>query len=418
MHYLFRGAIVGVAAVLVFSLTAIGRVHHVPSRDEIHSASAPVALVGIIEIPGNPLLSSDIAWVDPGTRRFYLSDRSNFAVDVVDAEKDAFVGRVTGFAGPDSMTPSPPNGQGPNGILVTPSKKLWAGDGTSTVRVADVDPKSGNYLKIIQSITTALPECGEVCNRADEIAYDPADHIIVVANNEPSTPSVPHTRGTPYATFISADTYKVLGHVSFTGATGLEQPTWIPQLHSFSISVPGYRNGGGSNGGFAEIAILDPKAMKVSHTYKPGNCHASGETIGPSDRLIVSCGGPIIMNVLTGELEATISQIGGGDENWYNRGDARYYFTANDKGNPSVDSLGVIDAKTNTWLQNLPDPGGRQAVALAENNHIFTPVRVTPEMVSDPSKDNTTCASFGVRGHGCIAVFVHSAGRLEVSTKH
>ena len=63
MHYLFRGAIVGVAAVLVFSLTAIGRVHHVPSRDEIHSASAPVALIGIIEIPSNPLLSSDIAWV-------------------------------------------------------------------------------------------------------------------------------------------------------------------------------------------------------------------------------------------------------------------------------------------------------------------------------------------------------------------
>jgi hypothetical protein len=99
--------------------------------------------------------------------------------------------------------------------------------------------------------------------------------------------------------------------------------------------------------------------MKVSRTYKPGSCHASGETLGPSDHLIVSCGGPVILNVLTGETEATISQIGGGDEDWYNPGDGRYYFTANDKGIPPVNSLGVVDARTNTWLQNVPDPGGR-----------------------------------------------------------
>lgn len=42
------------------------------------------------------------------------------------------------------------------------------------------------------------------CNRADETAYDPADRIIVVANNQPKTPSDPYTRGFPYATFISA----------------------------------------------------------------------------------------------------------------------------------------------------------------------------------------------------------------------
>jgi len=73
-----------------------------------------------------------------------------------------------------------------------------------------------------------------------------------------------------------------------------------------------------------------------------------------------------------------------------------------------VDSLGVVDAQTGAWLQNVTDPGGRQAVALAENNHIFTPVRVIPAMVKDPSTDNTTCAQFGFKGTGCIAVFAHS----------
>jgi hypothetical protein len=372
------------------------------------SKTAPVALAHIIEIPGNPLVSSDIAWVDPGTKRFYLADRSNFGIDIVDAVKDVFVGRVTGFVGPTAMTPPPPNGQGPNGVLVTPSKKAWAGDGNSMVQVADVDPKSPKYLKIIQTINTALPECGSHCDRADEIAYDPDDHIIVIANNQPTTITPPFTRSNPYATFISADSYKVLGHITFEGATGLEQSAWIPELHRFTISVSAYANKGGTNNGFAEIAVMDPKTIKVTNRYKPPNCRASAETLGPHNHLLVSCGGPMILNALTGAVIATITQIGGGDENWYNPGDGRFYFTAADKSTPPINSLGVIDAEAATWLQNVPNPGGRQAVALAENNHIFTPVQVTAAMVSDPSKDNTTCTQFGVRGHGCIAVFIHS----------
>ena len=394
--------------VLVLTLNITARPRQKQNNDATHNRKSLVALAGIIPIPGNPLVSSDIAWVDPGTRRFYLSDRSNFGIDIVDAEKDVFVGRVTGFVGPNSMTPPPPNGQGPNGVLVTPNKKVWAGDGNSMVRVADVDPRSPNYLKIIQSISTAIEECGSHCDRADEIAYDPADHIIVVANNQPTTPAPPFTRTSPYATFISADTYKVLGHIAFPGATGLEQPTWIPELHRFTISVPGYSNGGGSNGGFAEIPVMDPRTIKVTNTYKPPNCRASGQTLGPLHHLLVSCGGPVILNVLNGEIIATISQIGGGDEDWYNPGDGRFYFTAADKSTPPVNSLGVIDAKTGAWLENVPDPGGRQAVAFAENNHIFTPVQVNASIISDPSKDNTTCSQFGVRGRGCIAVFMHA----------
>src|ERR1700740_1382850 len=194
-------------------------------------AKAPLKLIGVIAIPGNPIQSSDIAWVDSGTKRFYLSDRSNFGIDIIDAENNLFVGRVTGFAGPGNATPPPPNGQGPNGVLVTPGKKVWAGDGNSTVQVGDVDPSSPNYLKIIQSISTAIPECGSHCDRADEIGYDDADHLILVANNQPLTANStnPPTRSNPYATFISADDYRVLGRVVLEGATGLEQPLWVSE---------------------------------------------------------------------------------------------------------------------------------------------------------------------------------------------
>lgn len=133
-------------------------------------------------------------------------------------------------------------------VLVTPEKKLWASDGNSTVRVADVDPVSPKYLQIIQSISTAMPECGAHCDRADEIAYDSTDRVILVANNQPLTaaPTTPPTRSDPYATFISAENYRVLGHIVFKGATGLEQPVWDPQLHRFFVTVPGYRDNGGS----------------------------------------------------------------------------------------------------------------------------------------------------------------------------
>src|SRR6202049_3701489 len=142
---------------LLLSLTAVLalRSNARPARETApheRIAKAPLKLIGVIAIPGNPLVSSDIAWVDAGTKRFYLSDRSNLGIDIIDAENDLYVGRVTGFAGPNNGATPPPNGQGPNGVVVTPDKKVWAGDGDSTVRVADVDPNSPNYLKIIQSV--------------------------------------------------------------------------------------------------------------------------------------------------------------------------------------------------------------------------------------------------------------------------
>jgi hypothetical protein len=166
---------------LGLALVATATLAAFPAQDAVSRAragTAPIHLIGVIPLPGNPLVTSDIIWVDPGTRRLYVTDRSNFGIDIVDAENDLFVGRITGFAGPETSrgdpnanaTAPPPNGEGPSGVLVTPNKKLWAGDGNSTVRVADVDPSSPNYLKIIQSISTAIPECGAHCDRADEIA--------------------------------------------------------------------------------------------------------------------------------------------------------------------------------------------------------------------------------------------------------
>jgi hypothetical protein len=283
------------------------------------------------------------------------------------------------------------------------------------LRVADVDPASPNYLRIIQSVSTAIPYCGTRCNRVDELGYDAEDHIILAVNHDDqaadATDPPPGGRrmpGTPFVTFVSADTYQVLGRIMFDGAGGIEQPLYDPGIHRFFATVEGYRNGGGINPGFGEIAVINPKTMKQEKSLNPGKCRPGGETMGPNGHLIVLCGSPVILDPASGKVIATSMMLGGGDEVWYNPGDGEFFYTGQDRSTtPPTVSVVAGDGQSGEWLQNVPDTGARQAVAFPGNNHIFTPVQVTPAMVADPSTDKTTCSLFGFRGTGCIAVFGH-----------
>ena len=213
----------------------------------------------------------------------------------------------------------------------------------------------------------------------------------------------------------------MLGALPFVGAGGLEQPMWNPEMHRFFLSVGEYRDG--RNGGNGELAVINPKTMKVEKSYDTGKCHPSGEVLGAAEHIFVACGGAvgsIMVNAMTGKVMAMVTQIGGGDENWYNPGDGNFYFTGLDRSvTPPVTSVGVVDGQTGAWLQSVPDPGARQAVALAANNHIFTPVQVTAAMVTDPSTDKTTCSLYGFKGMGCIACLPdgNAAGR-EPAARH
>src|SRR5262249_39847829 len=61
-----------------------------------------VTLIKVIPVPvhaGNntagALYSFDISWVDQATQTYYLADRSNSAVDIVDAKTKTFLGQLT-----------------------------------------------------------------------------------------------------------------------------------------------------------------------------------------------------------------------------------------------------------------------------------------------------------------------------------
>ena len=91
---------VGLMAVLALAVAAsLGARPPQGAKSALHKDNRPLKLIGVIPVPGNPLMSSDIAWVDAGTKQFYLAERSNFGIDVIDAENDLYVGRIPGFAG-------------------------------------------------------------------------------------------------------------------------------------------------------------------------------------------------------------------------------------------------------------------------------------------------------------------------------
>jgi hypothetical protein len=382
----------------------------------------------VITVPGNPLASTDIAWVDRTTERYYVADRSNSGVDIIDAEHSAYVGRVGGMVGGFPTTPgtgggtATSNGAGPNGVVVTPNGHLWAGDGNSTVQVADVDPDSPNYLKIIGSVSTALPGCDggtattHYCGRADEIGYDPEHHIILIANPSPLSVAAAGKAGIdPYATFISAvPPYAVLGHITFVGAGGLEQPLWNPENRRLYLTVPG-KTGVTP----ASIAVINPTTRMVEKTFAL-DCLAlsgtagvaiTGIALGASQHLLVSaCGFPIILHAQTGAVISVVKQVGGGDEVWYNPGDRRFFVTGGEfpAPTPPVQALGVINAETATWLQNLPIVRGKNPASFAENNHTFAIVQITAAIAAGTATDSTACAQAGSKRTGCIAVFTHT----------
>ena len=336
--------------------------------------SSPLKLAKAIRIPGLTLGAVDIFWVEESTQRLYFADRTNGSVDIIDTSNDTFVTRVPGFGPPTGF------GNGPNGVQWVPGNKLWVGDGPSRVRVIDLNL---NPPSIIQTIDTG----GAL--RADELAYDPADHILMVGNNY-DTP--------PFLTFISTDTYAILGKLVMSDATGLEQPVWDPQLNRMLLNVPNYTDLRG-----AGVAVINPVTRTIDKTYQmPNKCEGTGLALGPFQRLLVACGKPIIINAVNGNVINTITQVRSGDEVWYNSGDGQFYVASTDTNGSPV--LGVIDAETATWRQNVPVGRAiRNVSAFAGNNHIYVASVAPPAGTPDTS----ACASFGFEGVGCIAVFTH-----------
>src|SRR6202140_4246056 len=82
-----------------------------------------------VQIPGNPLRSFDISFVNPDRAEYYLADRSNSAIDIIDTETLKFKRFLGGFAGVALKNGNvDSNHSGPDGVA-THGRWLYAGDG-------------------------------------------------------------------------------------------------------------------------------------------------------------------------------------------------------------------------------------------------------------------------------------------------
>jgi hypothetical protein len=390
------------------------------------------------------MYSFDISYVDQSTGTYFLADRSNKAVDVVNSE--TFLTQIfpnNGHAAFAGFTPcSPPAGAndcaGPNGVVAA-FPWLFVTDAPS--RVLSFDLRSSPPKTVSEVVTLA----GEP-TRADELAYDPNDGLILAINNA-STP--------PFGTLIKVDqgtgVLSVVKNILFDAAHGVdaqngaEQPVWDPGTHKFYLSIPQIGTVP-THGGVLRISITGT----VEATYPVEFCSPAGLALGPHQDLLVGCntiwdtiGGKwttnadrdvntavpqlVILDAKTGAIEANLVGAGVGDEVWFNKGDNHYYAASSGSNlapnalfpaRPPVGTataapaltaqgaaiLDVIDALSETLDQRVPtlnvpaDPAGshpagtaHSVAAYAGTNHVFVPIAANNALPD--------CLT------GCIAIF-------------
>jgi len=138
----------------------------------------------------------------------------------------------------------------------------------------------------------------------------------------------------------------------------------------------------------------------VVNSYVMLNCMPTGVTHGPGNNFLVGCAdhdgeafppNEYIINGNTGTIITQIYNVGGVDETWYNPGDNKYYLAARDMPNGPV--MGVIDAGSNLWLENVTTNSNSHSIAVdPSNNHVFVPLQ-----------SGTICTTQS--SNGCLGVY-------------
>jgi hypothetical protein len=191
-----------------------------------------------VAIPGNPIRSFDISWVNPDRAEYYLGERSNAGIVVIDTRTLTWKRTIGGFVGIKPATgPVNNNISGPDGVT-SHGRWLYAGDGDSTLKVIDLDAPSASAIK--QSISTGGT------TRVDEMALTTDGELLIAANNAEDPPFATLFMANGDRNFSSVTIFtqiKIDNAIVPEGAgLSMEQPTWEPKTKRFYVSVPQIAN--------------------------------------------------------------------------------------------------------------------------------------------------------------------------------
>ncbi len=346
------------------------------------------------------LFSWDISFVDQTTQTDYVADRSNKAIDVVNAKTGKFVKFISAtppFAGVSSVSAE---FSGPDGVL-TARGCIVATDAKSRV----VSFTAGGSQ--VSNVSTGAADG----SRADELAFDPKDNLLLVIN--------PGFTVTPFGTLISisASCKLTVGKkIPLPTATGgAEQPQWDPGTQRFFLSIPEVSH----IPQFGAVFRINPLTAVVDAMVSLTSCSPAGLALNPNNHtLLVGCSVVFDMagspwsgtDTLTaaptqqiigtdGFIQAIIPGAGPSDEVWYNGGDDHFY--TGSSGSPLAPSvivkgatavsqgaaiLGVLDGTSQRLDQlvptfNVPAVAGKHpagtahsVAANATNNWVLVPL--------------------------------------------
>jgi hypothetical protein len=282
---------------------------------------SPYQQIATVSVPSGfafPGGGFDIVWADSSAGRVYIADRGNTlktpavppGVDVISTKHPSFL-----FYVPLA------NSGGTNGVLVfhdDDNDDQGDDNGQGTLVVGGTDSNT-YFVDLSHPFATPIAVSTGGHKRADELAYDPKDQVILIANPDEVSPN------SPFVTFISTKTHTVLGKIPYDGstplnpkATGIEQPVWDGVTGKFYITIP--KTAAHANG---EIDEIDPATRKLTGRIFGTTCSPAGLALIPGQRLITSCGDVVDIRFFT--LVSTVTGVAG-DEIWYNPGDERVYF--------------------------------------------------------------------------------------------
>ncbi len=202
--------------------------------------NAQTKCVTAIHVTGNPLTSFDISFVNPHRAEYYLADRSNAGITIIDTQHLKFKRTIGGFVGiklNKTGTAVDNNHSGPDGV-VSHGRWLYAGDGDSTLKVIDLNAPTASAIKQILSTGGTT--------RVDEMDITTDGQLLLVANN---------AEDPPFGTLFAANGDDPVSHtVKITKITidpaimppgaglSIEQPAWDPKTQRFYTSLPQIAN--------------------------------------------------------------------------------------------------------------------------------------------------------------------------------
>jgi hypothetical protein len=421
-----RASLTALAAAGVMSIAATGS-YAAPCQGPGAPTATQTKCLTAISIPGNPLRTFDISWVNPDRAEYYFADRSNNGIDIIDTQTLTFKRTIGGFVGVQLTNGAVNNNiSGPDGVT-SHGRWLYAGDGDSTLKVIDLNAPVSPIKQIISTGGTT---------RVDEMALTTDGTLLLASNNAEDPPFV-----TLFAANGDAAASKTSKIIKITVdptiippgfGLSLEQTAWDPQTARFYTSIPIIANDPpGCNFGQLTGPITCHGGMLVSDPHNPvavygafdpttntgvvplPACSPNGTTVGPHDNLLLGCtpgNNPSDTQtlVISAKTKASLSVNGitGSDEVWFNQGDNRYYLGANRAIGGA--KLGVIDAKSNFLVETIPQSSNSHSVAAdSKRNLIFVP-QVAPVAVVGAGGDVTNVGA-GICGgnSGCVAVYRH-----------